>query len=157
MLEFSPRLTRCAPGERTVSLHTAPTAALYHLNAKFSRHPAFPGFEDVSESRPNLLAFLGGHPRLPLVPAAKPPATGVNEVIRARRSTRSFSGAALSSAELSALLELGAGVTGEGGEEHPGRAIPSGGAKYPVQVVVCAFHPELSGDLRFHQRFLCSV
>ena len=42
---------------------------------------------------------------------------------------------------------------GDGGESRPGPPV----AARQGAVTVCAFHPELAGDLRFHQHFLSSL
>jgi SagB-type dehydrogenase family enzyme len=65
------------------------------------------------------------------------------EVVARRRSQRSFGDDALAVDELAALLEAGYGVTGvlesPGGDQTlPVRAVPSGGALYPLELYVAA-------------------
>jgi len=84
-----------------------------------------------------------GSPRLALeepVPATLVP---LNDIVRARRSTRSFSSAPVNRVQLAALLKVGCGITGavewEGSAPVGLRAYPSGGALYAVEVYVVAF------------------
>lgn len=64
-----------------------------------------------------------------------------------RRSIRRFDGQALTLEELARLLNFSAGITGrldaaEDGTVQPVRAVPSGGALYPVEVYVCVMAVE---------------
>ncbi|HZT64886.1 MAG TPA: hypothetical protein VFA11_03770, partial [Acidimicrobiales bacterium] len=59
--------------------------------------------------------------------------------------------------EVLARLSSGPGVGGcppdSGGGSRQGQPV----AARQGAVTVCAFHPELAGDLRFHQHFLSSL
>lgn len=79
---------------------------------------------------------LGG--TLAELPPPRRPAVSLWDAIGERRSRRAFSTAALAAAELSALLQAGYGVTQvlespEGMRTLPLRAVPSGGALYPLE------------------------
>ena len=83
------------------------------------------------------------HDHVPAVELPRPllPATPVADALAARRSARDLRGAPPTRADLSALLHAGYGVTGRGGAEAgavPLRAVPSGGALYPLELYVVA-------------------
>lgn len=66
----------------------------------------------------------------------------IEDVIRHRRSTRDFSGDALTIEELAKLLYFSYGITGSmkaDGVVQPLRAAPSGGALYPLELYPVAF------------------
>jgi SagB-type dehydrogenase family enzyme len=65
----------------------------------------------------------------------------LGDAIRARRSTRTFAATPLPLTALAAVLRAGYGVTGTlraGDESQPVRAVPSGGALYPLELTVAA-------------------
>lgn len=85
-------------------------------------------------------------PAVPLPPPALPELS-LREAIERRLSERAFAGGPLSPAELSALLHAAYGVThslqGPAGEAvQPARAVPSGGALFPLEVYVAALRVE---------------
>jgi SagB-type dehydrogenase family enzyme len=118
-------------------LKTAPLAAGYHLNAKFSRYePAKdPDWLTAPHSSPNQYQdAFEGLPRIPLDPGAPPPSMSLAEAIQRRRSVRQFATTAITASQLATILRFGGGVVSP---RNPGRAVPSGGAKYPVQMIPC--------------------
>ena len=69
----------------------------------------------------------------------------MEEIIRKRRSVRQFGTAKCSVEELANILQLSYGITGEGGYANQDfkqyfRAVPSGGALYPLEVYVGALN-----------------
>ena len=71
------------------------------------------------------------------LPAGRPLAGLLDDVLRARRSNRRYGAAPISLAELAALLSASYGVTGTlAGQEL--RCVPSGGALYPLELYVVA-------------------
>lgn len=83
--------------------------------------------------------------RLALPPPA-PIARPLSEVIAARRSSRAFDGAPLALAEASSLLGHAYGSTGEG------RAAPSAGARYPLELFLVARRVEGLAEGVWHYR-----
>ncbi len=96
------------------------------------------------ESSPELQISSGRAVRrlrgaLSALPPPRRPEVVLWDAICERRSQRAFSAAALAGDELSALLQAGYGVTHvlespEGAQALPLRAVPSGGALYPLDV-----------------------
>lgn len=84
----------------------------------------------------------GGRPALALPAPALPPVS-LAEAVAARRSGRVFAAADLALVELATLLHAAYGVTHlarlpDGGRGQPLRAVPSGGALYPLELYVLA-------------------
>lgn len=119
-----------------VALPTAPQAALYHLNAKFSRHPPTVEPEALAATAGSrgILSLAEAHDDIPLEPVGTAPTMPLGEAIRSRRSIRAYTDRPLTMSDLAALLHYGAGVVRDDG----GRATPSGGGRYPVRLVACA-------------------
>jgi SagB-type dehydrogenase family enzyme len=81
------------------------------------------------------------------LPPARIPACTLWDAIGRRRSQRSFAEEAIDAAELSALLEAAYGVTGvlestDGSIPLSLRAVPSGGALYPLELYVAALRSD---------------
>jgi SagB-type dehydrogenase family enzyme len=81
------------------------------------------------------------------LPPARIPACTLWDAIGRRRSQRSFAEEAIDAAELSALLEAAYGVTGvlestDGPIPLSLRAVPSGGALYPLELYVAALRSD---------------
>jgi SagB-type dehydrogenase family enzyme len=56
------------------------------------------------------------------------------DVLRARRSERTFGAEPITLAELATVLDAGYGVTAAGADEQALRTVPSGGALYPLEL-----------------------
>lgn len=137
MLLFSDRDEAPTAMPWLATLDTAPQAALYHLNAKFSKYelvgdPALLTTLEESGEQPG--EAFHGLPRLFLDADPESLQMSLASALQRRRSIRRFADSAITSAQLGTLLRFAGGVPDPGGTR---RAYPSGGAKYPVQMVAC--------------------
>ena len=78
------------------------------------------------------------HAPVTALPQRELPRTPLRDVIAQRRSERTFADGPLDLADLGLLLSAGYGVTGTLAPGQPVRAVPSGGALYPLELYVAA-------------------
>jgi SagB-type dehydrogenase family enzyme len=83
------------------------------------------------------------------LPEPAPLARSLDDLVAARRSIREYAAAPLQLAQLSALLRTSYGVTGALGHQ-PLRAVPSGGALYPLELYVAAQRVERLERALYH-------
>jgi SagB-type dehydrogenase family enzyme len=83
------------------------------------------------------------------LPEAEPARRSLDALVAARRSTRSFADAPLHLAQLSTLLQTSYGVTGTHGPQSF-RAVPSGGALYPLELYIAAQRVESLEPALYH-------
>jgi SagB-type dehydrogenase family enzyme len=118
---------------------------LFHENSKMNRYGAFLSDEEVVRRMrlmPESLTY-DSYPVFPLPEAAAPIDTPVDVAIRSRTSARRMAPAQVGLDRLATILRLASGVTrsNEGTVyPRPFRTTPSGGALYPIEMYVFAFH-----------------
>lgn len=83
------------------------------------------------------------------LPGPEPTSERLDALIARRRSTRGYADMPLPLAQLSALLRASYGVTGAFGSQ-PFRAVPSGGALYPLELYVAAQRVEELEPALYH-------
>jgi SagB-type dehydrogenase family enzyme len=114
----------------------------FHENTKLTRLNA-PEYQRRIENvvgKPELVQMIRKpHKRYSVVEErlslpAVPPSTELERVIHGRRSVRSFSGAPVTADELARLLFYAYGRTGDPPAPDYFRAVPSGGALYPLEL-----------------------
>jgi SagB-type dehydrogenase family enzyme len=113
------------------------TARLVELHAATLGYDAVPCNPAADERR--LLREDAGGPGLDL-PEPQPPGVGLERALARRRTAGGFTGRTLSPTELATLLGLSARATlaRTPGRPPAGRPYPSGGALYPIELLV---HP----------------
>jgi SagB-type dehydrogenase family enzyme len=152
----------------------APLALLYHENSKVN--PSTKGYlaESIVDFSSNLDELRRIATSAKTYPGAARvaidslqhlpvPCRPLDGVLRSRRSRRAFSPRALPLEKLAALLNHACGTTGTlRHEQHPEieqplRAYPSGGALYPIEVYLVAFHVTglAAGVYHFHPPDRC--
>ncbi len=119
---------------------------LYHENTKLHRDTGHLNSPKSDFSRAELRRMAQGYKKYPYAKTIKLPdedtwpegKRGFDEVIKSRRSVRTFGETPVSLPELSKMLFQTFGITGEipipGGEGQPLRTAPSGGALYPAEI-----------------------
>ena len=130
--------------------HDSSLAEVFHENTKLNRLNVMDYVRAIEAvlSRPELVKMMRRAFRvfsLPKERVALPAAEArhpLEEVIRARRSTRRYTGEPLALEELSRLLGFAYGQTGPASGPSYFRAAPSGGALYPLEVYVAALNVE---------------
>lgn len=108
---------------------------------------------DLQISSARAVKRLGG-PTVEL-PAPRLPACSLWQAIAARRSRRSFLGEAIDASDLACILQSSYGVTSsveaaDGSRLLPLRAVPSGGALYPLELFVVALRVDGIGPGLYH-------
>lgn len=132
--------------------------------------PVATALENDRQAQATIARSVKRHPALPAIPLPPPhypdPPRRFDQVMRARRSRRSFGPAPMTALDLATLLHAAYGITGEGGPsgeappnvaggpggvhaahggeeaEVPGgmRTVPSGGALYPLEIYPVVRH-----------------
>jgi SagB-type dehydrogenase family enzyme len=126
---------------------------LFHENSKVSRyerHPTFPFHPSDAQivgvmRRLRTVKRYTDFPKVPLPREWTPADKSFDDLVLARRTARSFSGAAISLPELSKVLYFSYGITADNAETdfpRPFRAAPSGGALFPLELYVYATRVE---------------
>jgi SagB-type dehydrogenase family enzyme len=146
---------------------------IYHENTKLHRHQWWttkgeshrsgPRWRDFDRRMTRLTAHLAGTAKAYVSgePFALPDVSEITtpplfEAIRQRRSSRGFSGEPISLEDLTALLHFSYGITHrmpvEHGEGMALRAVPSGGALYPLEIYPLVNGVEGLPEGLFHYR-----
>lgn len=121
----------------------------FHENSKLSRHerhsifPLPPSDVTVVQAMNRLQTVkpYRDYPKLPLPVGAPACDAAFDEVARRRVTARHFDGSSIELAQLAKVLQLSYGITRDNadtGYPRPFRAVPSGGALYPLNIYAYA-------------------
>lgn len=130
--------------------HESSLAEVFHENTKLNRLNVLDYVRAIEAvlARPELVKMMRRAYRVFSLPQARVPLPAAEArhplegLIRARRSTRQYTGEAVTLEELSRLLAHAYGHTGQPPAPTYFRAVPSGGALYPLELYVAALNVE---------------
>jgi SagB-type dehydrogenase family enzyme len=112
---------------------------LFHENSKAGRYDAFPTPEFITQRMERMLQSLGyeQYPAIPLPGPEEPMELGLAEAILVRTSARGMAPNRIGFAQLATMLYHAYGITRDNqgtAFPRPFRAVPSGGALYPLEI-----------------------
>jgi len=119
--------------------HEEPLWELFHENSKVGRYTQTPSKEEVLSRMREFHESLPfeGYPRVDLPHSFAPLSLSLEQAITARTSVRNFSHSELTLEQIATLFFYAYGVTRKNTDTsfpRPFRAVPSGGALYPLEI-----------------------
>lgn len=123
----------------------AVTWELFHDNSKAGRYDSYPPPEAITQRMEHMLQSLAfdQYPAVTLPSSPEPMRMGFAEAVAARASARGLAPARLSLGQLATLLHHAYGITRDNAGTiypRPFRAVPSGGALYPLELYLHTTH-----------------